>query len=108
MHVFPARVLTPDAVWYPTTAEENAVANELYVDERHGRWRRTMMNATVTLAPQEVRAARNTERMWFVKGTVDGEPTAWVVEYARGCGCGSTSAQAPNADQLLLLAQAAE
>jgi len=103
VHIFPARVITPTAVWYPVTAEENTATGELYVDARHGEWRHTLTNISVALAPAEVRAARNTERLWLVSGVVDGESTTWAVEYARGCGCGSTSTQQPNAEQLALL-----
>lgn len=103
MHVFPARVITPTVVWYPVTAVENAATGELYVDARHGEWRHTLAKAEIALAPEDVRAARNTERLWLVSGEADGEPTTWAVEYARGCGCGSTRTTEPNAEQLALI-----
>jgi hypothetical protein len=106
VHVFPARVVLDSGVLYPVTAEQSAGGDEVYIDARHGEWRRTITNATMSLSDDAIRTSVGTERVWTVHGLLDGEPTTALVIYARGCGCGSTSTVEPNADQRALLALA--
>lgn len=104
MDIYPGRVITPDAVYHPIRAVADEHTGELHVDAKQGAWRKTITNATIALAPADIRAAYDTERMWTVTGEYLGEPVTWIVTFARGCGCGGTQELAPDDTQLALLA----
>ena len=103
MHVNLARIVTPTAAYHPATAFENTDSHEVYLDTKGGTRIRTMMNASVEMADEEIRLDYGVDRLWIVRGWVDGHPETWAVMPGRGCGCGSTGQTEPTEQQAALL-----